>query len=172
MAVRPILTAPDPLLLRVSAPVPAITDEIKTLVADMFDTMYHADGVGLAAAQVGVALRIAVTDVREKDDKETPATPRVFINPVIVEQSADTVPFREGCLSVPKAYAQVVRPTQVRVQYLDLDGVTQTEDLSGLQGVCLQHEMDHMQGILFIDHLPKLQRSLFLEKCEKLKRKK
>ena len=156
MAVRPILIAPDPVLLRISAPVEQVTDDVRALITDMIDTMYEADGIGLAAIQIGVPLRILITDVGGKD---APRAPRVFINPELTPLTDEQDAYREGCLSVPKAWAEVRRPQHIRARYLNAEGTECEEELHGLQAVCLQHELDHLNGILFIDHLPKLQRS-------------
>ncbi|HEY8593589.1 MAG TPA: peptide deformylase [Sphingomicrobium sp.] len=172
MAIRPIVEVPDPRLREISKPVAEVTDEIRTLVADMFETMYDAPGIGLAAIQVGVPLRILVIDLQEPENADDPESkpvsdPRVFINPEIVETSDQDVPYTEGCLSVPDQYAEVDRPDRVRARWLDLDGKPHDEEITGLLATCLQHEMDHLNGVLFIDHLSRLKRDMILRKIAK-----
>src|SRR3954451_12475324 len=169
MAIRPIFETPDPILRQISKPVETFDAELKTLVADMFDTMYAAPGIGLAAVQVGVPKRILVIDLQEpeEEDGEPVRDPRVFINPEIVEHSDQDVPYTEGCLSVPDQYAEVDRPDRIRARWLDLDGKPHDEVIEGLLATCLQHEMDHLEGILFIDHLSRLKREMILKKLAK-----
>src|SRR6476469_4894302 len=172
MAIRPIIEVPDPLLRQISTPVETVDDEIRALIADMFETMYAAPGIGLAAIQVGVPRRILVIDLQEPADPEDPESkpvrdPRVFINPEIVEHSDHDVPYTEGCLSVPDQYAEVDRPDRIRAKWLDLDGQPYDEEITGLLATCLQHEMDHLNGILFIDHLSRLKREMILKKLAK-----
>jgi len=167
MSIRPILTAPDPRLKAVSEPVAAIDAELRTLIEDMIETMYDADGIGLAAIQVGAAKRLLVLDIDQKDGGRNP---RVFINPVITWASDETAVMEEGCLSVPEIWDEVERPTQIKVEYLDGEGAQQTLEADGLLATCLQHEMDHLEGVLFLDHLSKLKRSIALRKLTKAKR--
>ena len=167
MSVRPILTAPDPRLKAVSAPVEAVDEEIGALVADMIETMYAADGIGLAAIQVGVARRILVLDIDQRDGEKNP---RVFINPVITWASDETAVMEEGCLSVPEIWDDVERAVAIRCSYRDAQGAEQTLEADGLLAVCLQHEMDHLDGVLFLDHLSKLKRSIALRKLTKAKK--
>ncbi len=172
MAIRPIYETPDPVLRQISTPVEALDDDIRTLIADMFETMYDAPGIGLAAVQVGVPKRLLVMDLQEPADPEDPESPvvkdpRVFINPEILAHSDHTVPYTEGCLSVPDQYAEVMRPDQIRARWMDEHGQTHEKDLDGLLAVCLQHEMDHLEGVLFIDHLSKLKRDMVLKKLAK-----
>jgi peptide deformylase len=167
MAIRPILTAPDPRLKVVSEPVAKVDGEIRTLVDDMIETMYGADGIGLAAIQVGVPKRILVMDIDQKDGKKNP---RAFINPVITWASDEMATFEEGCLSVPEIWDEVERPARIKAEYLDRDGKKQTLEADGLFATCLQHEMDHLNGILFLDHLSKLKRSMALKKLQKAKK--
>lgn len=171
MAILPILEVPDARLKRVSAPVAQVTDELRTLIADMFDTMYAAPGIGLAAVQVDRPLRLIVMDLgdgpADADGNGTP-NPRVFINPEILAESAELSTFNEGCLSVPEQYAEVERPAEVQARWLDADGNLQERHLDGLTATCLQHEIDHLNGILFIDHLSRLKRNMLLKKVEKL----
>ncbi len=172
MSILPILEAPDPRLKVISKPVDAIDAAIQTLIDDMFETMYDAPGIGLAAIQVGVAKRLLVIDLQEKDEEtgETIRSPRVFINPEILEESEELAFYNEGCLSVPEQYADVARPARIKAKWLDRDGRAHVEDLDGLIATCLQHEMDHLQGILFIDHLSKLKRDMLLKKLNKMRR--
>ena len=187
MAIREIIEVPDPRLKQVSAPVTEFNDELRTLVADMFETMYDAPGIGLAAIQVGVPLRVLVIDLQPEDPDAEPEVctahgghehshqplkrePRVFINPEILDPSDDMRIYQEGCLSVPEIYAEVERPARFRARWQDLDGKVHEEDMDDLLATCLQHEMDHLEGILFIDHLSRLKRSMALKKLEKLRK--
>jgi len=169
MAIRPIFETPDPVLRQISKPVEAFDAELKTLVADMFETMYEAPGIGLAAVQVGVPIRLLVIDLQEpeEEDSEPVRDPRVFINPEVLWHSDDEVPYTEGCLSVPEQYAEVMRPDKIRAKWQDADGKAYEEDIDGLLAVCLQHEMDHLNGVLFIDHLSRLKREMVLKKLAK-----
>jgi peptide deformylase len=164
MALRDIIILPDKRLRLVSEPVKAIDSEVKKLVEDMFETMYDAPGIGLAAIQVGVPRRVVTLDLSKKDeDKEQ----RVFINPEIVWSSEERRLHEEGCLSIPEFYEEVERPAQVRVKYLDLAGKPQELEASGLLATCLQHEIDHINGVLFIDHISKLKRDRISKKFAK-----
>ena len=172
MALLPIVEVPDPRLRQISKPVDKVDDEVRALVADMFETMYAAPGIGLAAIQVGVPKRILVIDLQEPEEEggEPVRDPRVFINPEIVEHSDQDVPYTEGCLSVPDQYAEVDRPDRIRARWLDLDGKAHEQEITGLLATCLQHEMDHLEGILFIDHLSRLKRDMVLKKLEKARK--
>jgi peptide deformylase len=172
MAIRPIIEAPDPLLRQVSSPVEAITPELQTLIDDMFETMYAAPGIGLAAIQVGVPRRILVIDLQdpEEEDGEPVRKPMTFINPEILRSAETVVPYQEGCLSVPDQYAEVERPDSIRACWLDRDGKVHEEELTGLLATCLQHEMDHLEGVLFIDHLSRLKRDMILRKLAKARK--
>ena len=175
MAIRPIFETPDPVLRQISRPVERFDDELRTLIADMFETMYHAPGIGLAAVQVGVPIRLLVMDLQEPenaDDPESPPVkePRVFINPVITWHSDMEVPYTEGCLSVPDQYAEVMRPEKIRATWQDADGKAHEAEMDGLLAVCLQHEMDHLEGVLFIDHLSRLKRDMVLKKLAKIRK--
>jgi peptide deformylase len=172
MAIREIVEVPDPRLRQISSPVEEVTDEIRELVSDMFETMYAAPGIGLAAIQVGVAKRILVIDLQEPEEEggEPVKDPHVFINPEILQHSDQEVPYTEGCLSVPDQFAEVDRPDRIRARWLDLDGKQQEQDIDGLLAVCLQHEMDHLNGVLFIDHLSRLKRDMILKKLAKLRK--
>ncbi|MBN8830767.1 MAG: peptide deformylase [Sphingomonadales bacterium] len=171
MAIRPIIETPDPLLRTISTPVEAIDDELQVLIDDMFETMYDAPGIGLAAIQVGVPKRVLVIDLQEPESDEEGAPPvkrpLVFINPQILEGSADMSVYNEGCLSVPEQYAEVERPARIRASWMDRQGRIHEEELEGLLATCLQHEMDHLEGILFIDHLSRLKRDMLLKKLAK-----
>ena len=167
MAIREILTAPDPRLKVVSEPVETVDGEIRTLVDDMFETMYAAPGVGLAAIQVGVPKRIIVVDLADKD---APPDPKCYINPEVVWASDELATFEEGCLSVPEYYADVERPAEATIKFLDRDGKTQEIHAKGLVATCLQHEIDHLNGVLFVDHLSSVRRNIILRKLAKAKR--
>lgn len=169
MAIRPILEVPDPRLRVKSTPVESIDDEVRTLVADMVETMYDAPGIGLAAIQVGVPKRILVIDLQEDEDADGKPVraPKVFINPEILEPTPERNVYNEGCLSVPDQYAEVERPAACRARWLDLDGQAHDERIEGMLATCLQHEMDHLEGVLFIDHLSRLKRDMVLKKLAK-----
>ena len=186
MALREILEVPDPRLKIVSKRVETFDDELKTLAADMLETMYAAPGIGLAAIQVGVPIRLLVIDLQEPDEDADPEVcdahggephthqpvrrePRVFVNPEILQPSEELNVYTEGCLSVPEIYAEVERPKTIRARWQDLDGQIREEDMDGLWATCLQHEMDHLEGILFIDHLSRLKRQMALKKLQKLR---
>src|SRR4029453_15099338 len=169
MAIRPIVEVPDPRLREISKPVDGVDDELRTLVADMFETMYDPPGIALAAFQAGVPRGVLVIDLQEPEEEggEPVKDPRVFINPEILTHSDEEVPYTEGCLSVPDQYAEVDRPDAIRARWLDLDGKQRDETIEGLLAVCLQHEMDHLNGVLFIDHLSRLKRDMILKKLAK-----
>jgi peptide deformylase len=169
MAIRQIIEVPDPLLRQISKPVDKVDDEIRALVADMFETMYAAPGIGLAAIQVGIPKRVLVIDLQEPAEEggDPVRDPRVFINPEIVEASEQEVPYTEGCLSVPDQYADVDRPDRIRARWLDESGASHDEEIEGMLATCLQHEMDHLEGVLFIDHLSRLKREMILKKLAK-----
>ena len=164
MALRDILVIPDKRLRMKSEPVKALDKEVAALIADMFETMYAAPGIGLAAIQIGVPKRVITMDLAKKDD---PAEPLVFINPEIVWSSDDKATYEEGCLSIPEYYEEVERPKSVRVKFLDRDGKPQEIEADGLLATCLQHEIDHTNGVLFIDHISKLKRDMVLKKFKK-----
>ena len=165
MALRDILSLPDKRLRLKSEPVTAITPEIRALTEDMFQTMYDAPGIGLAAIQIGVPTRIVTMDLSKKEDEDL--KPRVFINPEIISASEELSTYEEGCLSIPEYYEEVERPAKVRIRYMDLDGKTHEEDAEGLLATCIQHEIDHLNGVLFIDHLSKLKRDRVIKKFTK-----
>lgn len=172
MAILPILETPDPRLRLVSTPVETFDDDLRKLVADMFETMYDAPGIGLAAIQVGVPKRVLVIDLQEPAEEggEPVRNPRVFINPELFDPSTQTTLYNEGCLSVPDQYADVERPTTVHARWRDEHGAPHEAEMDGLLATCLQHEMDHLEGVLFIDHLSRLKREMVLKKLEKARR--
>jgi peptide deformylase len=167
MTVRPILTAPDPRLKAVSKDVETVDDTIRALIDDMADSMYAADGIGLAAIQIGEPVRVLVIDLDQKEGKKNPVA---YINPKIVWASDEVAVFEEGCLSVPEIWDDVERPARIKCEYLDRDGKAQVLEADGLLATCLQHEMDHLNGVLFIDHLSRLKRSMAVKKLTKLKK--
>jgi peptide deformylase len=167
MSVRPLIILPDPLLREISRPVERVDDELRALSRDMLETMYDAPGIGLAAIQIGLPLRMLVIDLAKEDE---PKAPQVFVNPTIVRRTDDVSSYEEGCLSIPDYYAEVERPAGIRVSYLDLDGRQQEVEADGLLAVCLQHEIDHLDGVLFIDHISKLKRDMVVRKFRKLSR--
>jgi peptide deformylase len=164
MAIRDILIIPDKRLRLKSEPVTAIDKPLRKLIEDMFETMYAAPGIGLAAIQVGVAQRVVTMDLAKKDE---PAQPQVFINPEVTWASDEKSTYEEGCLSIPEYYEEVARPQSVKVKYLDLDGKPQEIEATGLLATCLQHEIDHTNGTLFIDYISKLKRNMVLKKFKK-----
>lgn len=168
MAIRPILTVPDPVLKQVSKPVAAVTDETRALMDDMLETMYAAPGIGLAAVQIGVPVRVIVMDLAKEGD--TPE-PRHFVNPEILELDGEKQPYEEGCLSVPDFYDEVERPKRAKLRYLNYKGEQIEEWAEGMYAVCIQHEMDHLQGTLFIDHLSRLKRTFAINKVKKAKKR-
>jgi peptide deformylase len=172
MALLPIYETPDPVLRQISTPVETIDDALQQLIDDMFDTMYAAPGIGLAAVQVGQPKRLLVIDLQEPEEEggEPVRDPRVFINPEIHETSEISRPYQEGCLSVPDQYAEVLRPDRVLARWRERDGSEREEWIDGLLAICLQHEIDHLNGILFIDHLSRLKRDMIMKKLVKARR--
>jgi len=164
MAVREIIILPDKRLRLKSEPVKQVDAGIRKLVDDMFETMYDAPGIGLAAIQIGVAKRVITMDLSKKEDNHQP---RVLINPEIAWQSDQRAKYEEGCLSIPDYYEEVERPAEVKVRYLDLAGKKHEIEAKGLLATCLQHEIDHINGVLFIDHLSKLKRDRVIKKFAK-----
>ena len=164
MTIRPIIIAPDDRLRQISKPVKQVDDSLRALMDDMLETMHDAPGIGLAAIQIGVPKRVIVMDLARDEE---PPQPRYFVNPEIVNPAKDTIPYEEGCLSVPEFYEEVERPAKCTVKYLDYDGKPQTLDAEGLLAVCIQHEMDHLEGVLFIDHISRLKRERILRKLKK-----
>ena len=167
MALREILTVPNPVLKQVSTPVERVDDDLRQLMDDMLETMYAAPGIGLAAIPVGVPRQVIVMDLARQDE---PPEPRFFVNPEILWASDETAPYEEGCLSVPEVYDEVDRPARVKLRYLDYNGQEVVEEAEGLFAVCIQHEMDHLKGVLFIDHLSRLKRDRAVARVRKLAR--
>ena len=165
MAVRDILILPDKRLRLVSKPVAKIDAATRQLVEDMFETMYDAPGIGLAAIQIGEPRRIVTMDLAKKDESREP---QVFINPELISQSGDKNVHEEGCLSIPEYYEEVARPAEVKLRYLDLDGKQHEIEADGLLATCIQHEIDHLNGVLFIDHISKLKRDRVTKKFAKV----
>ncbi|WP_309657998.1 MULTISPECIES: peptide deformylase [unclassified Sphingomonas] len=172
MSVLPIVEIPDPRLRLVSKPVDEVDDGVRQFVADMFDTMYAANGIGLAAIQVGVDQRILVIDLQAEEDEEGKPirAPKAYINPEILSASDELSTYNEGCLSIPDQYAEVRRPARCRVRWLDETGASHEEELDGLLATCMQHEIDHLNGVLFIDHVSRLKRDMLLKKLAKQRR--
>ena len=165
MTILPIVIIPDPILRTTSKPVERVDDELRKFADDMLATMYDAPGVGLAAIQVAQPIRMLTVDVSEKEDDPNP---QVFINPKIVQKSDTPNVYEEGCLSIPDIYADVERPAEVTVEYLDLSGEQKTIKADGMLATVLQHEIDHLDGALFIDYLSKLKREMVIRKFKKL----
>lgn len=168
MSLRNILIHPDPRLKKVATPVEGVNDDIRRLADDMLETMYDAPGIGLAAPQVAVMQRLIVMDCTKEEDATD--DPMVLINPQVVWTSEEENTYEEGCLSIPEQYAEVVRPAEVEVNWLGLDGKTHQERFDGLWATCVQHEIDHLDGRLFIDYLKPLKRQMITRKMQKLKR--
>jgi peptide deformylase len=164
MAKRDIIILPDKRLRLKSDAVAKIDKSVRALVDDMFETMYEAPGIGLAAIQIGVPQRVVTMDLAKKDE---PKAPQVFINPEITWTSGEKAAAEEGCLSIPEYYEEVERPAAIKVRFLDLDGKQHEIEASGLLATCLQHEIDHTNGVLFIDHISKLKRDMVLKKFKK-----
>lgn len=167
MALLPIITAPDPRLKKVATRVDAVDEDIRQLMDDMLETMYAAPGVGLAAPQVGVSKRVIVADVARSGEAPEPM---LMANPEIIEASAERAVFEEGCLSLPDHFAEVKRPEQVRVRYLDRENEIREQDMDGFLATCVQHEIDHLDGVLFVDHISGLKRGMIMRKLTKLKK--
>ena len=166
MTVRTILTEPNKVLRQISQPVESVGKEEQLLMDDMLETMYAANGIGLAAIQVGIPKRIIVMDISKDENKKEPM---YFVNPVIKNKNPVKSTYEEGCLSVPNQFAEIDRPSKCDIEFLDYNGNKQTISAEGLFATCIQHEMDHLEGILFIDHLSKLKKSMILKKLSKLK---
>lgn len=165
MTIKSLVLLPDPVLRKKSDLVERVDDEMRALADDMLETMYDAPGIGLAAIQIGIPRRMLVIDCA-KDEEEK--APMVFINPEIVESADERSIYEEGCLSIPDYYAEVERPVEVTVEYVDRDGKAQRMKADGLLATCLQHEIDHLNGVLFIDHISKLKRDMVVKKFTKL----
>ena len=170
MAVLPLIIAPDARLKTRSEPVGQVDDSIRLLALDLFDTMYRERGIGLAAVQVGVLKRVLVADVNWRDEDGSPGEQYVLINPEILDDSGDEHHYKEGCLSFPDQFADVTRPSTVRVKYLDLQGREKEETFEGLLATCIQHEIDHLNGITFVDHISSVKRDIIIRKLKKMKK--
>ena len=166
MAIRSIITEPNKLLRQVSKPVSKVGKEEQKLMKDMMETMYAANGIGLASIQVGIPKRIIVMDICKEENKKEP---RYFVNPIIKNKDSLKATYEEGCLSVPNQFADIDRPSKCEVEYLDYNGQKQLLKAEGLLATCIQHEMDHLEGILFIDYLSKLKKSMIIKKLSKSK---
>ena len=167
MTIRKILTEPDPFLRQQSLDVEAVSDEIRSLMDDMLETMYNAPGIGLAAIQIGVPKNVIVMDLSRSDEKKNPL---YFVNPKIIQNSDNNATYEEGCLSVPGQFAEINRPDKCKVKYLDYNGEEKILDAEGLLATCIQHEIDHLKGILFIDYLSKLKKTMIVKKLSKQKK--
>ena len=167
MAIREILTAPDPRLRQISTPVEVVDDDVRALMDDMLQSMYEADGIGLAAIQVNVPKRIVVMDLAGEEEEPSPL---FFVNPEILDPSDETRIYQEGCLSVPEFYEDVERPVRCRLRFRDYQGTEQVIDAEGLFATCIQHEMDHLDGVLFIDRISRLKRDRIIRKLKKEQR--
>ncbi len=169
MALKEIITIPDPVLRENCSPIEDITPELKTLMQDMLETMYDAPGVGLAAPQINIPIRLIVMDAAQKEDSDE-KEPIIMINPKILSSSDDRSVYEEGCLSIPEYFAEIERPAIVKVGYLDEEGKEQERDCEGLLGTVVQHEIDHLDGVLFIDYISKLRRDRVIKKFAKAKK--
>ena len=168
--IKPILIHPDPRLKKVCDPVSDLTDDLRKLADDMLETMYDAPGIGLAAPQVGVLSRLIVLDCVKEEG--APPRPLVMFNPEVTAASEEKNTYEEGCLSIPEQYAEITRPAEVTVNWIDRDGAERSEDFDGLWATCVQHEIDHLNGKLFIDYLSAMKRQMITRKMQKLKREK
>jgi peptide deformylase len=165
MSLRPIIVLPDPKLRLISQPVERVDGDLDRLIVDMVETMHAAPGIGLAAIQIGLPMRLLVVDLAKKDE---PPAPRAFINPEILWSSDERSVYEEGCLSIPEYYEDVERPASIRLRYVDRAGVQQEETAEQLLATVLQHEIDHLDGVLFIDHISKLKRDRVVKKFTKI----
>ena len=166
MAIKTIITEPNKILRQKSKPVETVGEEERNIMDDMLETMYHANGIGLAAIQIGIPKRIIVMDISKNTEKKTPM---YFVNPIIKNKNSEHSTYEEGCLSVPNYFAEIDRPKKCEVEYLDYNGKKETLTAEGLLATCIQHEMDHLEGILFIDYLSKLKKTMILKKLSKQK---
>lgn len=165
MARLPILTYPDPRLRTIAAKVDVINDDIRTLIEDMFETMYDARGIGLAATQVDRHVQVIVMDLAKEDE---PKAPQVFINPTVTPLTDEKCTYQEGCLSIPEVYDDILRPCRVKINALDANGTAFEVEADGLLAVCIQHEMDHLNGVLFVDYLSQLKQTRARDKVKKV----
>ncbi len=166
MAIKEIIKVPSRLLKKISKPVKEVNDEIRSILDDMLDTMYDAPGIGLAAIQIGIPLRMLVIDISKEEQKD----PLFFINPEIFKPSKNLSSFEEGCLSVPGVWEEIERPDQCKVKFLDRKGKKQEKEFNGLLATVIQHEMDHLEGIVFVDHLSRLKKDLSIKKSIKFQK--
>ena len=166
MAIKKILVEPNKLLRKVSQPVKEVNKEIQNIMDDMLETMYSANGIGLAAIQIGIPKNLIVIDLLTKEKKKDPL---FFVNPKIIKKSSKMSKYDEGCLSIPNLFAEIQRPSECKVEYLDYQGKKKILKANGLLATCIQHEIDHLNGILFIDYLSKLKRDIILKKLSKQK---
>ena len=166
MTIKTILTEPNKILRQISKPVEKVGNNERLLMDDMLDTMYAANGIGLAAIQIGIPKRIIVMDISKDENKKEP---RYFVNPIIRNKNPIKSTYEEGCLSVPNQFAEIDRPSKCEVEYLDYNGDQKILKADGLLATCIQHEMDHLEGILFIDYLSKLKKSMIIKKLSKVK---
>ena len=164
MTIRTIITEPNKILRQISQPVAKVGDEERKLMKDMLETMYQANGIGLAAIQIGIPKRIIVMDISKENEKKNP---KYFVNPVIKKKDTLKNTYEEGCLSVPNQFAEIDRPSKCEIEYLDYNGEKKILKAEGLLATCIQHEMDHLEGILFIDYLSKLKKSMIIKKLSK-----
>ena len=166
MTIRKILIEPDPILRKKCEPLEEVNDQLRNLMNDMLETMYEAPGIGLAAIQIGVLKRVVVIDVSKKEGEKSPL---FLVNPEIIYRSKKTSTYEEGCLSLPGQFAEIERPAECKVEYLDFNGKKKQLDAKGLLSTCIQHEIDHLNGVLFIDYLSKLKKSMIIKKLKKQK---
>ena len=171
MALRPILIIPDSKLRQTAEHVAMVDDDVRILVDDMFETMYDAPGIGLAAPQIGVLRRVVVLDVAKRRDEDAASEPMVLINPVVTWSSEERSTYEEGCLSIPEFYEEVERPAVVHVSFLDRDGKPASVEADGILATCIQHEIDHLNGVLFVDHISRLKRARVMRRFEKQARR-
>ena len=164
MAIKKILTEPNKILRQISQPIEKVGEQEKELMNDMLETMYAANGIGLAAIQIGVPKRIIVMDLSKEENKKSPM---YFVNPLIIKKNDNKTTYEEGCLSVPNQFAEIDRPSKCEVEYLDFNGNKQKLQAEGLLATCIQHEIDHLEGILFIDYLSKLKKEMIIKKLSK-----
>ncbi|OUX53347.1 MAG: peptide deformylase [Pelagibacteraceae bacterium TMED287] len=166
MTIRKILIEPDPILRKKCEPLEDVNDELRKLMNDMLETMYKAPGIGLAAIQIGILKRLVVIDVSKKEGDKSPL---FLINPKIIDRSDQTSTYEEGCLSLPGQFAEVQRPAECKIEYIDFHGKKKQLEAKGLLSTCIQHEVDHLNGVLFIDYLSKLKKSMIIKKLKKQK---
>ncbi len=166
MTIRKILTEPDPILRKKCEPLEEVNDELRSLMNDMLETMYKAPGIGLAAIQIGILKRVVVIDVSKKEGDKSPL---FLVNPEIIVKSKETSTYEEGCLSLPGQFAEIERPAECEIEYVDFHGKKKQLKAKGLLSTCIQHEIDHLNGVLFIDYLSKLKKSMIIKKLKKQK---